>query len=107
MLNELHLPLQSRVEVVFDVVVGPAREELCDFRPPVSKLLVGFYDEIVFLLGPFIFLDIGIEMIVPSINTLDIDRFNLPLSALLSNPAREGGRNLTPVMRPVLFDHVH
>ena len=44
---------------------------------------------------------------MPSTNTLDIDRFDLPLSALLSNSTRQGSRNLTPVVRTVLFDHVH
>lgn len=44
----------------------PARKVLCDLGPTVAKLLVKAVDYLVFSVAPGTFLDLGIEMIVPS-----------------------------------------
>ena len=86
--------LELGVEPVFDGVVGPSRESLCDFAPAVAVLLMHGKDQSVFLLRPLLLPDVGIQMIVP------------PLSALLANAPRESCSDGTPVLSIVLFDHL-
>ena len=58
--NYLHLPLQSRVEVVLNVVIGSARKEFCNFRPPISKFLVGLNYEKIFFFSPLVLFNIWV-----------------------------------------------
>ena len=67
------------------MVVGPAWQELGYLGPLIPILFVCLYDPVVFLLGPLVLLDIWVQVVVP------------PLSALLSNPTRQGLRYITPV----------
>ena len=59
-------PFQSGVIVVLDMVVSAARQVLGDLGPPVAIHLMQFKDSLVFMDGPFNFLNIRIKMIVPS-----------------------------------------
>lgn len=68
MLHQLHFSLQSRVEMILDVIVSAARQEFCDFRPTIAELPVILYDDAVLFLGPLVFLDVGIEVIMPPTN---------------------------------------
>lgn len=52
--------------MIFDVVVRPALEDLRDLGPLVTVLLMRFEHDLLFLWGPFILFDLGVEMIVPS-----------------------------------------
>lgn len=53
--------------MVLDVVVGAAREFLRDLRPAVPVGLVQLQDEHVLLPGPLVLLDVGIQVVVPSV----------------------------------------
>ena len=53
---------------------------------------MGLYDGQIFLVGPFVFLDIRVQMIMPS------------LSALLANSSRQSLCNVTPIFCAKLFD---
>jgi len=86
------------VPVVFDGIVGASREELSYHGPFVSisklgsfLLLVSINDDLIFFFGPFVFADIGVQVVVPS------------LPALFSDPSRELLCNKTPVFGPVLM----
>jgi hypothetical protein len=70
---------------------------------------VSFNDQVVFLFGPFVFFDIWVQVVVPSIEKEIYEDHNcgLPFSALLSNPARECCSYLAPVVRPILLHHVN
>lgn len=52
--------------MIFDVIVRPSLEDLRDLGPLVAVLLMRFEHDLLLLWGPFILLDIGVEMIVPS-----------------------------------------
>jgi len=59
-LHKLELPLESGVEVVLDVVVRAAGEQLGDLRPAIAHLLVSLNDHQVFILSPLVLFDIRI-----------------------------------------------
>jgi len=65
MLHELHPPLQCGIEVVFNVVVSATRQELSYLRPAVAESVVSLDDEVVFLFGPLVFLNIWVQVIMP------------------------------------------
>ena len=67
-LHDLHFSLQSRVEMILYMIVGPAPQEFSDLRPTIAQLLVSLDNEHIFLLSPLVFLDVGIEVIVPSVS---------------------------------------
>ena len=54
--------------MVLDVVVGPAREQLCDFGPLVAHVLVELDDLLVFLLGPLVLFNVRVQVVVPPNN---------------------------------------
>jgi len=82
----LHFSLERGVEVVLDVVVSAAREKLRDFRPSVAVLQVQVQNLLVFFFSPPVLLDVGVQMVVPS------------LAALLADASFEVVGNLTPVL---------
>ena len=86
----LILPFHGRVPVVFDGVVRPARDQLCNLCPLVSPLLVRIVDHPIFLVRPRRLLDVRVQVVVP------------PLSALLPNPPLQLLCNQSPTLRPVL-----
>lgn len=53
--------------MILDVIVRPSREEPCDLGPFIAVLLVGFKHGLFFLLGPGLFVDVWIEMVVPAV----------------------------------------
>ena len=52
--------------MVLDIVVSPAREVPCDLGPSVAVLLVRLEHRLFLELGPCIFVDVGIEMVMPA-----------------------------------------
>ena len=62
----LHLALQSRVIVVLDVVVSATREVFGDLRPLVAIDRVVFQYKTVLFFSPAIFLNLRVQVIVPS-----------------------------------------
>lgn len=108
MLLQLHLSLQCGVEMVLDVVISSAREIPSNLGPSVTKFPVRINDKTIFFFGPLVLFDVRIQMIVPSkIKYIYPVRCYLPLSALLANPTWKGRSYLTPVLGPVLLNHVN
>jgi hypothetical protein len=66
-----------------------------DLSPLVSVLLVGLDDHLVFLVCPLLFLDVGVQMVVPA------------LPALFADPAWQLLADLAPVFGPFILDHPH
>ena len=66
MLNQFHLSFESGIIVVLNVVVCPARKELRDFRPSITKFSVSFDDKLIFFLSPLVLLDVRVQVVVPS-----------------------------------------
>ena len=83
--------------MVLNVVISAPRQVLGDLRPSVAQFLMSLYDEHIFLLRPLVLL-----VVVPSV--LIIKKW-LPFPALLANPSREGGGDLTPVHGSVFPHH--
>jgi hypothetical protein len=83
---DLHLPLESWVKPVFDVVVSPTRNRLGNLRPFVPVYFVSLNNGLVFFIRPLVFLNGRIQMIVPSFTTL------------LSNSSWKSMGYITPVL---------
>jgi hypothetical protein len=62
----LHLAFQCRVIVVLNVVISAAGEVLGDLGPLVSIYSVILQDERVLFFSPAIFLNLRVQMVVPS-----------------------------------------
>ena len=61
----LHLPLQCRVIVVLNMIVGSTFQVFSNLGPAVPVDFVIFEDLVILLDGPFHLLDVWVEMIVP------------------------------------------
>lgn len=81
--------------MILNVVVGPSVEVFCDFGPTISVFLVELENLLVFLFCPTVFLDVGIQMVVPTFTTLLTDATFQIMS------------DLRPVLSPVNFNLVH
>ena len=82
--------------MVLDGVVRPAGDQLGYLGPLVAPLLVGIEDDSVFLVSPGSFLNLRVEMVMPSLSTL-----------LPNSPLQMLG-NECPPLRPVFsnkFNH--
>ena len=84
------LPLHGGVPVILDCIVSPAGDEFGDLGPLVAPLLVSVVDDPVLLVSPGGFLDLWVEMVVPS------------LAALLPDSSLQVFGNQSPSLRPVL-----
>jgi hypothetical protein len=84
----LHFSLQSGIETIFNVIIRSSWEVFGDLGPFISKFLVRLNNGSIFLLGPLILLDVGVQMIVP------------PLPALLAYPARKCLGDVAPIFSP-------
>lgn len=73
----------------------PARQQLGDLGPLIAPLLVSVVYDAVLLLGPSCLLDVGVQVVVPS------------LATLLAYPALEVSRDQRPLLRPVLVYQLH
>lgn len=73
------------------MVIRSAGQEFSNFRPFVSVLLVCLDYSSIFLVGPFVFLDVRIQMVMPSFPTL------------LANSSWECLSDVTPVLGPELL----
>jgi len=62
----LHLPLECRVIMILNMVVGSALEVLGNLRPAVAVDLMVLEDLVVLLNSPLHLLDVRVEMVVPS-----------------------------------------
>jgi hypothetical protein len=67
---ELHFSLEGRVKSVFDVIVCSSGQKLSDFAPFVTVLFMSLNDGSIFFSGPFVFLDVGVQVIVPALTAL-------------------------------------
>lgn len=85
----LHFAFECRVEVILYVVIGASIQKLSYLRPLVAVLHVQLQYFIVFLFTPSIFLDVWIQVVMPT------------LTALLSNPTLQIICYLTPVLGAV------
>lgn len=85
-IRDFHFTFQSGIKSIFYMVICATWQVLCDFRPFVSKFLVESDDGHVLLVGPLVFLDVGVQMIVP------------PLTTLLSNSPWQSLCNVTPIL---------
>ena len=81
--------------MIFDGVVCAPGEERCDFGPFGAVNTVRMNDGAVFIGGPSLLFDIGVEMVVPA------------LPALLADAAGQKRRNKRPLFRAVLVDKLH
>lgn len=90
-IHDFHFSSQRRIKSIFNVVISSARQKFRNFRPFVSVLLVCLDYSSIFLVGPFVFLDIRIQMVVP------------PFPTLLANSSWECLRDVTPVLGPELL----
>lgn len=54
------------VKVVFDAVVGPAWQLFRDVRPLITESFVQFEDLLLFFSANRIFLDVRVQVVVPS-----------------------------------------
>lgn len=100
-LQQLQLPLQSRVKVVLYVIVRPPRQQFRDLRPLVSHVLVKLNYFVIFFICPLVLLYVWIQVVVPPIITN-----YLPFPALFPDPPWQRLRNLTPVLRSVSANHL-
>tara|TARA_B100000405_G_scaffold295512_1_gene249585 strand:- start:533 stop:1300 length:768 start_codon:yes stop_codon:yes gene_type:complete len=80
--------------VILDGVVGAPDERLGNLRPPVAELVVGDDELAVLLARPLLALDLGVEVVVPS------------LAALLSDAAGKLMRDFGPLLRAKLADEL-
>ena len=90
----VHLALERGVPVILDGVVGAPDERLGNLRPPVAELVVGDDELAVLLARPLLALDLGVEVVVPS------------LAALLSDAAGKLLRDFGPLLRAKLADEL-
>jgi len=65
--QQLQLALERRVEVVLDVVVRAAGQQLSDLRPLAPHVLVQLYYLRVLLLCPLVLFNVRVQMVVPPI----------------------------------------
>ena len=80
--------------MILDGVVGAPDERLGNLRPPVAELVVGDDELAVLLARPLLALDLGVEVVVPS------------LAALLSDAAGKLMRDFGPLLRAKLADEL-
>ena len=89
---ECGVHLQSRVEPVFDGIIGSSRHLPCNQGPLFAELLIQEHQFFVFLKRPFFFNNIWIKVVV------------VPLPTLFASTARKLGGNEIPALSPVFFD---
>ena len=68
--------------MVLDCIVGSAGDQFGNLGPLIAPLLVSVVDDSVLLVGPGGFLDLRVEMVVPSLPTLLSDTAGKALSDL-------------------------
>jgi len=74
------------------VVISSTIQVLGYFRPFVAVLLVQTDNGLVFFCGPLVFLDVGVQVVVP------------PFTTLLSNSAWQCFCNITPILCPIFIN---
>ena len=89
--QHLKLSLYSGVKMIFNWVISSTRKIFCNFCPFISKLSMCLNYQLIFSLCPFFFLDVGVQMIMPT------------FSALLTNSSRKVFGNFWPVFRTELL----
>lgn len=77
----------ARVPVIFYCVVSASLQNLSDVGPLVAVLAVTNVEDPLFFFAPLVFLDHGVQMVVPAFATL------------LANPAIQRRSNLGPLLR--------
>ena len=63
----------AAVPAVLDHAVGAAGKQLGDLRPAVAQRSVGLSQDFVLLCSPPIFLDAGVDVVVPALTTLNAE----------------------------------
>jgi hypothetical protein len=64
------LLLHAAVPVVLYGVVSAAFQHLCNLSPSILDLAVHEEEDPLFFLGPLLFFDLGVQMVVPSFSAL-------------------------------------
>ncbi len=90
---EFQLSLDSRIEMILDVIVSSSWQELSNLCPPVTMVSMSLHDDFILPFGPFPSFDIWVKMVVPS------------LPALLAYSSRKVLRDETPIFGSVFSDH--
>jgi hypothetical protein len=85
MFKKFQFPLQSRVEVILNVIVRPPREQFGDLRPLVAHVLVQLNYFVIFFVCPLVLFYVWVQVIVPPIITN-----YLPFPALLPDSPWQG-----------------
>jgi hypothetical protein len=91
----VELPLHGAIPMVLNGVVSPAFEDLGDLSPLVLELSMHHEKDPLLFFAPSAFLDLGVQMVVPS------------LSALLANPLRQILRNHRPFLGSYSLDQLN
>ena len=94
--------------MVFDVVVGSAFEHLGDLSPPVAMLLVSLKHQFFLFGGPCLFIDGGVEVVMPSkyVQLLPLTTL-FPTSRVDSIFGRHPLTDLSPILDAVSLDESH
>ena len=85
--------LELRVEPVLNRIICAAWEGLCDLAPFVPKIIMHLQNDTVLLRRPFLFANVWVQMIVPS------------LTALLPDSPGQSISNSAPVFGTKLLNH--
>ena len=78
--------------MIFYVVISSTMQEFCDFRPLVSAQNVEVKNLLILLLGPSVFLNVRVQVVVPA------------LSTLLSDASLKVVCDLTPILSAISVD---
>lgn len=65
--------LHGRVPMVFDGIISPSEQVLGDLSPPVADISMRQKKDPLFIVFPILFLDVGVEVIMPTLTTLLAD----------------------------------
>jgi hypothetical protein len=83
---------EACVESVLDIVINSTWHEFLYLNPLVSKVLVEFHELQVLSHGPFLLVEVGVYVVIPS------------LSTLLADSSRQECGDLLPLLEAVLCD---
>lgn len=92
--SESHHSLDRGVPVVFNGVVCPPGEKLGNDGPLIAMDFVGGQEGVVFLFGPFVLVDLRVQVVVPPFTTLLSD-------SILKLPGNDG-----PVFGPIFLNEL-
>jgi hypothetical protein len=81
--------------MIFDSIVGSARQENCYLGPSIPFSLMSKEQQPLLMISPLVFFDVGIQMIMPS------------FTALFSDPTWQILSDASPLLRAILLDQLN